>query len=114
MIESSADHDQAEPADAPPMPELREGLLTIDDLNALCADLTQLTRIISIQTRARGSTNAQSAASTLDESFQQLWQGQFQAVQVRYFYDGHEWTDTLMRVPPHVRVIRCQHPGGEG
>ena len=92
------------------MPEMRQGMLSHTDLKELCADLTQLTRILSIQTRMRGNTNAETHTSSLDDALQELWDGKLQAVQIRYAYDSHEWTDTLMRADSHVRVIRCQHP----
>ncbi len=98
------------PADGPPMPEMRQGLLTAAELDALCADLTHLTRIQSIQTRVRGNANAEAGNGSLDEVLQDLWSGNLQAVQVRYTYDGQDWTDTLLRSDCHIRVIRCQHP----
>jgi hypothetical protein len=96
--------------DGPPMPEMRQGMLSNGDLKELCADLTQLAHILSIQTRARGNTNAETRSSSLDDALQELWDGKLHAVQIRYAYDSHEWTDTLMRADGHVRVIRCQHP----
>ncbi len=110
MSEMPAISDDPNPADGPSMPEMRQGLLSASDLKELCADLTQLTRVLSIQTRVRGNTNAETRSGALDDVLQDLWDGNLQAVQIRYAYDGHEWTDTLLRSDCHIRVIRCQHP----
>ena len=110
MSEMPAISDDPNPADGPSMPEMRQGLLSASDLKELCADLTQLTRVLSIQTRVRGNTNAETRSGSLDDVLQDLWDGNLQAVQIRYAYDRHEWTDTLLRSDCHIRVIRCQHP----
>lgn len=110
MPDSPSACNEAISSDGPPMPEMRQGLLSANELDQLCADLLQLTKIQSIQTRMRGNSNAQTEVAGLDTVLQNLWNGNLQAVQVRYAYDGHDWTDTLLRSDCHVRVIRCQHP----
>lgn len=95
---------------APPMPELREGFLSEDDLTQLGADLTQLTQILSVQTRAHGQTHAAAAQQPLQQLLQQLAAGTWQALQIRYLYDGFEWTDTLLSMQGRIRAVRCQHP----
>ena len=35
--------------------------------------------------------------------------GSARAVQVRYRFDDHEWTDTILAVQHGFRVVRCRH-----
>lgn len=97
-------------SEGPQLPEMREALLDPANVRELVSDLSQLTRVLSVQckTSARSQTPL-----TLDISLEQaaecLLSGEVQAVQVKYFYDQYEWTDTLMRLPNGVRMVRCRH-----
>jgi hypothetical protein len=89
---------------------MREGLLTPDDLEQLFADLAGCTTVLAVQEKGRGQDHAHASPSSLDAARQRLLNGSVHALQIRYRYDGHEWTDTLMRLPSGVRLVRCQHP----
>lgn len=110
MAEHAIPATELPPLAAPQMPAMREGLLSRDDLMRLCEDIVDLTQVLSIQTRSGGNTNSDTADRSLSDSLMDLWEGRLQAVQIRYVHDGHEWTDTLLRVGSVVRVVRCQHP----
>ncbi|MCU0712134.1 MAG: hypothetical protein MUC43_08750 [Pirellula sp.] len=97
-------------SDGPQMPEMREALLDTANVRELVSDLSQLTRILSVQckTSARSQTPLNSSIS-LVQAAERLLSGEVQAVQVKYFFDHYEWTDTLMRLPNGVRMVRCRH-----
>lgn len=97
-------------SEGPQMPEMREALLDPANVRELVRDLSQLTRVLSVQckTSARSQTPLKLNIS-LEQAAECLLNGEVQAVQVKYFYDQYEWTDTLMRLPDGVRMVRCRH-----
>ena len=46
---------------------------------------------------------------TGDDARDRLLNGSARAVQVRYCYDGFEWTDTILAANGGFRVVRCRH-----
>jgi hypothetical protein len=96
-------------ADGPAVPIVVEGLLDATAVRQLFADLATHATLLSI----RQKTNAESLSGTeerkADETIEGLLNGSMRAVQLRYRYEGAEWTDTLLRVAGGIRAVRCRH-----
>ena len=95
--------------DGPPLPEMREAVLSRDDVLALVADLQAHTRVISTLCKAAPQQQTPSGSSPLETAIERLFERTVSAIQIRYAYDGHEWTDTLLNTPAGFRMVRCQH-----
>jgi hypothetical protein len=91
----------------PPLPELYEGELDGAGLAAYQAALRTSTRVISVRAKS-GATGLSVAHTGVDPALADLRRGAIRAVQVRYEYDGVEWSDTLLALPHGVRVLRMQ------
>lgn len=100
---------QITPPDGPPLPEMREAFLSRDDLTSLAADLQQCTRILGVLRKGATRDHADSVNISFTDALAELSTGTVTAVQVRYAYDNHEWTDTLLNTPQGVRLVRCRH-----
>lgn len=96
-------------SDGPPVPLMVEGTLDAAGLRQLFADLTAAATVVGV--RQKGGPAEYTAADDLsaDTARDRLLAGAIRAVQIRYRYDGHEWTDTVFATAPGFRVIRCQH-----
>jgi hypothetical protein len=97
-------------SDGPPLPEMREGLLLADDLTTLFADISSCTTVLDVLEKGGAQRYAEAGRVTLDAARERLVSGAVRAVQVRYRYDGFEWSDTVMSLPTGFRLVRCQHP----
>lgn len=96
--------------DGPPLPEMRESVLSRDEVLALVADLQTHARVTSTLCKAVPHQQTHPHNIPLDTAVEQLFARTVSAIQVRYFYDSHEWTDTLLNTPTGMRIVRCQHP----
>lgn len=99
-------------ADGPALPEMCEACLNDEELRALGQDLVNCTELVSISCKgaARSYTPDRSEIG-LDEALSALMDARLHAIQVRYRYQGFEWTDTLMHSPAGIRLVRCRHEG---
>lgn len=95
--------------DGPPLPEMREALLSRNDVLALVADLQTHTRLISTLCKASPQQQTPPGSIPLETAIERLFERAVSAIQIRYAYDGHEWTDTLLNSPAGIRIVRCQH-----
>lgn len=96
--------------DGPPLPEMRDAVLSHDEILVLAADLQAYTQIASVICKIRSLQHVPPENIPLPAAIDQLFARTVTAVQIRYVYDGHEWTDTLMYTPTGIRLVRCQHP----
>lgn len=96
--------------DGPSLPEMREAVLSHDEVAILAADLQAYTRIASVICKSRSQQHAPPGSIPLSAAIDQLFSRTITAIQIRYAYDGYEWTDTLLHTPAGVRFVRCQHP----
>lgn len=96
-------------ADGPPVPLLVEGLIDRPTLTRLFADLESAAVVTGV--REKGGPAELAGAGELPPAAarERLLAGTARAVQVRYTFDGHDWTDTVLAVPGGFRVIRCRH-----
>jgi len=98
-------------ADERPLPELNEGLLDAATLDQLFADLTDCAVGLEVRLKSGSARRAHAGTTTLTEAREALIAGRVRGAQVRYFWDGKAWIDTLIRVPDGVRICRMAVPG---
>jgi hypothetical protein len=96
-------------ADGPPVPLLTEGTIDAATLRQLGADLEACAQVLSVRAKAGPVALAAPDELPLDRALEDLLTGTTRAVQVRYWYDGHEWTDTVVALGKGFRVVRCRH-----
>jgi hypothetical protein len=96
-------------SDGPPVPLMVEGLIDPPTLTRLFADLEAAATGITV--REKGGPGEYAGASEISpsEARDRLLNRVTRAVQIRYQFDGHEWTDTVMALPGGFRVVRCRH-----
>jgi hypothetical protein len=90
-------------------PELYEGDLDDDALDALFMDLAACAEIQNIRTR--GAAAADGPPASLEVARSQLGSGAVTAVQILYRFEGEGWCDTLMVRPEGVRLVRVRAEG---
>ncbi|MDP1797658.1 MAG: hypothetical protein Q8K78_09265 [Planctomycetaceae bacterium] len=96
--------------DGPPLPEMREAVLSRDDVLTLVADLQAHAQITGTLCKAAPQQQTPLHNISLETAVEQFFTWAVSAIQIRYAYDGHEWTDTLLNTPAGMRLVRCQHP----
>lgn len=96
--------------DGPPLPQMREAVLSRDDVLALVADLQAHAQITGTLCKAAPQQQTPSHNIPLEAAVERLFAWNVSAIQIRYAYAGHEWTDTLLNTPVGMRMVRCQHP----
>ncbi len=100
--------------DGPPVPLLVEGTIDSTTLRQLFADLTTAATVLSVREKGDSRGYADQAELSPPAALDRLLSGATRAVQLRYRFDGYEWTDTVLAAPPGFRVLRCRHEGGGG
>ncbi len=95
------------------LPELTGAVLDAATVDRLFADLEACTEIIEVQVKTGARDMTRPAGGTgigLDEARALVQSVAARAVQVRYRYEGGEWCDTLMVLPPGqgVRLVRIR------
>jgi hypothetical protein len=94
--------------DGPPLPLLVEGLLGDDEIEQLFAELASHARVLEVRAKSGPRDHASPERLDLDGAKRLLLTGATRAVQVRYHFDDAEWSDTLLRLPNGVRLVRCK------
>lgn len=92
--------------EALPLPELHEGTLDEAALEALLEDILRETHVLSVLVKGAAMTLAEGGCVTLADAITMLREGRVRAVQVRYEHRGQTWSDTLLRGPEGVRIVR--------
>ena len=95
--------------DGPPVPLMVDGLIDAVTVRQLFADLATSATILGV--RHKGDPTHYTGANdmSLDEAQISLLTGAQRSVQIRYYYAGYEWTDTLFSLSIGYRVVRCRH-----
>lgn len=88
---------------------MREALLSAADVHALARDLREHAQIQGTLCKAGPRQQTSAADTPLEVALERLLAHAVPAIQIRYVYDGHEWTDTLITAPGGVRLVRCRH-----
>lgn len=95
--------------DGPPVPLMTEGTIEAATLRQLAADLQASAEVLSVREKAAPGLFAASEEFPLVSALERLCSGAARSVQIRYRYDGREWTDTLFALGSAFRVVRCRH-----
>lgn len=95
--------------DGPTVPLMVEGVIDAATLRQLFADLAAAAAVLAVREKGDPRGYADGGERAPESALDRLLAGAARAVQVRYRYDGHEWTDTVFAVPTGFRVIRCRH-----
>jgi hypothetical protein len=95
-------------ADGPPVPLMVEGLIDPATLRQLFADLVAVATLLAVREKGDSRSYAGEAELSPPVALERLLSGATRAVQLRYRFDGHEWTDTVLATPPGFRVLRCR------
>ena len=96
-------------ADGPPMPEMCDATLSAEDVANLFNDLAACTKILAVQEKGAEHSYAAPGPAQLESARNRMLGGDVRGLQIRYVYQSREWTDTLMRLPDGIRLVRCQH-----
>lgn len=91
------------------LPELQDAMLDDTSLGLLLSDLSEHAEVLEIRTKG-GATATAEQVSDLTSAASLLKAGAVRAIQLTYVFDGEVWTDTLMRTPAGVRLVRMAAP----
>ena len=92
-----------------PLPEMRQAVLSHDEMRALLADLQAHATVWNTQCKTKPSHPTPPHDLPLEHAVELLFAGNVQAIQIRYQFDQSEWTDTLFNNPLGIRLVRIQH-----
>jgi hypothetical protein len=95
--------------DGPPVPMMVEGLIDAATLRQLFADLAAHATVLGVREKFGPTTYTHAGELTTDDALGRLLRGHARAVQVRYRFADHEWTDTILAASGGFRVVRCRH-----
>lgn len=95
-------------SDGPPVPLMVEGLIDVATLTRLFADIQSAGTVLGVREKGGPTEYAAGEGMPPEVALERLRAGSARAVQVRYRYDGHEWTDTILAQPGGFRVVRCR------
>ncbi len=95
--------------DGPPVPLLVDGVIDAATLRQLFADLAASATVLGVREKSNPTADMNAEELNLDAAQVRLLSGAARAVQVRYQFASHEWTDTIMSVPSGFRVVRCRY-----
>jgi hypothetical protein len=96
-------------ASGPPIPLLVEGRIDPPTLRQFFADLESAAALIGIREKGAPEDLAGMEELPMAVARARLLAGAARAVQIRYRFDGHEWTDTVIAQDTGFRVVRCRH-----
>jgi hypothetical protein len=95
--------------DGPPVPLMVEGLIDPPTLTRLFADIQTAGTVLGVREKGGPAEYAGSDGMPPSVALERLLAGTARAVQLRYHFDGHEWTDTVLATASGFRVVRCRH-----
>jgi hypothetical protein len=91
------------------LPQLQDAILDPETLEQLFQDIQRSTVVDEVQLKGGPMAMASGQPVPLDEARSALQEGRVLGVQIRYWYNGTHWWDTLMRTPKGIRLIRIEH-----
>lgn len=92
-----------------PLPQLQDALLDPETLEQLLRDIQRCAVVQEVLLKGGAVEMVSGKSVPLVEAMDALRRGQVLGVQIRYWYDGSNWWDTLMRTPKGIRLIRIEH-----
>jgi len=100
---------EADGLDGPQLPELCEGVLDVSQVERLFTELAALTQVVAILEKGGAQEYGHTKGFDLETARRRLLSRQCCALQIRYRFDGAEWTDTLLSTAAGIRAVRCRH-----
>lgn len=97
-----------------PLPPLQDALLDPETLEQLLGDLQRFAVVQEVRLKGEPLAMTSDKSVPLSEALAALREGRVLGVQLRYWYDGSNWWDTLMRTPKGIRLIRIEHRLDQG
>jgi peptidoglycan hydrolase-like protein with peptidoglycan-binding domain len=91
------------------LPQLQDAILDPETLAQLFQDIQRSTVVDEVQLKGGPMAMASGQSVPLDEARSALQEGRVLGVQIRYWYNGTHWWDTLMHTPKGIRLIRIEH-----
>lgn len=96
-------------AEGPPVPLMVEGLIDAPTLTRLFADIQTAGTVLGVREKGGPAEYAGGDGMPPSIALDRLLTGTARAVQLRYQFDGHDWTDTVLATATGFRVVRCRH-----
>ncbi len=90
------------------LPPLQQTLLDVATTDALFRDLAACARVHAVVPKYARHAHTGPDSLTLEQARVRLAAGLLLGVQLRYAYDGHTWTDTLLRRPNGLTLVRIR------
>lgn len=96
------------------LPDLHTAELDPPTFAALFDDLEAHAEDLDVRIKGEATGHAAAGPIPLREAQRLLAGGVVRGVQIRYRWAGVEWTDTLLRSPTSIRVVRMKVPSDGG
>ena len=96
-------------ADGPTVPLMMDGVIDAATLRQLFTDIQSAGTAIGVREKGGPAEYAAGGELSPAKALERLLAGTARAVQIRYQFDGHEWTDTVLATATGFRVVRCRH-----
>ncbi|MCY1075670.1 hypothetical protein [Archangium lansingense] len=94
------------------LPQLQDAILDAETLEQLFRDIQRCAVVDEVLLKGGAAVMASEKSVPLADAEQALREKQVAGVQIRYWYEGASWWDTLMHTPRGVRLIRIEHRSG--
>lgn len=91
------------------LPQLQDALLDPETLAQLFRDIQRCAVVHEVLLKGSASLMASEKSVPLDEAELALQEKRVVGVQIRYWYEGTNWWDTLMHTHRGIRLIRIEH-----
>jgi hypothetical protein len=90
------------------LPALQQTILDVATADALFRDLAACTTVHAVLPKYARNQHTGPDTLTLEQARTRLAAGLLLGVQIRYAYDGHAWTDTILRRPAGLTLVRIR------
>ncbi|AKJ05636.1 hypothetical protein ATI61_102693 [Archangium gephyra] len=91
------------------LPRLQDAILGPETLEQLFRDIQRCAVVDEVLLKGSAALMASEKSVPLPEAELALREKRVAGVQIRYWYEGANWWDTLMHTPRGVRLIRIEH-----
>jgi hypothetical protein len=91
------------------LPQLQDAILDPETLEQLFRDIQRCAVVDEVLLKGGAALMASEKSVPLPEAELALREKRVTGVQIRYWYEGANWWDTLMHTPRGVRLIRIEH-----
>lgn len=89
-----------------PLPDLYSDELDAAALSALIADIEAHAHVSEVLVKGAATVHATAVRPSFSQACASLSAGNIRAVQVRYRWDGRDWSDTVLRTTAGFKVVR--------